>query len=79
MSETETQSEALWIEDDEKVYADGTYGLHGLPLHVPAGCFFGLLGPNCSGKSTLIGMVSGWCARPPGASSPLVATSWRKC
>lgn len=62
----ERESAALWVQDLEKVYADGTHALRGLSLHIPAGSFFGLLGPNGSGKSTLIGMVSGLVRAPAG-------------
>jgi ABC-2 type transport system ATP-binding protein len=67
MSQLERQAAALWREDVEKVYADGTHALRGLAIHIPAGCFFGLLGPNGSGKSTLIGMVSGLVRAPAGS------------
>ena len=39
-------SAALLVERLTKVYADGTRALDGLELRIPAGCFFGLLGPN---------------------------------
>ncbi len=65
----ERQSTALWAEDVEKVYVDGTHALRGFSLYVPAGCFFGLLGPNGSGKSTLIGMISGLVRAPAGRIS----------
>jgi ABC-type phosphate/phosphonate transport system ATPase subunit len=61
----ERQAAALWAQDVHKVYADGTHPLRGLWLQIPAGCFFGLLGPNGSGESTLIGMVCGLSAQPP--------------
>lgn len=62
----ERQSAALWVQDLEKVYGDGTHALRSLSLHIPAGCFFGLLGPNGSGKSTLIGMITGLIRAPAG-------------
>lgn len=66
MNDLQRHRAALWGEDVEKVYADGTRALHGLSLQIPAGCFFGLLGPNGSGKSTLIGVVSGLVRAPAG-------------
>jgi ABC-2 type transport system ATP-binding protein len=66
MSELERQSAALWAENVDKVYGDGTHALRGFSLHIPAGSFFGLLGPNGSGKSTLIGMISGLVRAPAG-------------
>jgi ABC-2 type transport system ATP-binding protein len=66
MSDLERQSAALWVERVDKVYADGTHALRGMSLHIPSGCFFGLLGPTGSGKSTLIGMVSGLVRAPAG-------------
>jgi ABC-2 type transport system ATP-binding protein len=66
MSDLEQQSAALWVQDLDKVYADGTHALRGMSLHIPGGSFFGLLGPNGSGKSTLIGMVSGLVRAPAG-------------
>jgi len=69
MSDLEHQSAALWAEDVEKFYGDGTHALRGFSLHIPAGGFFGLLGPNGSGKSTLIGMISGLVRAPAGCIS----------
>jgi ABC-2 type transport system ATP-binding protein len=48
---------ALTIEGLAKTYDDGTVGLDGLDLEVPAGEFFGLLGPHGAGKTTLINAV----------------------
>jgi len=69
VSRPERQDAALWAEEVEKVYGDGTRALAGFSLHVPAGCFFGLLGPNGSGKSTLIGMIAGLVRAPAGRIS----------
>ena len=69
MSELERQSAALWAENVDKIYGDGTRALRGFSLRIPAGCFFGLLGPNGSGKSTLIGMISGLVRAPAGRIS----------
>ncbi len=48
---------ALSIRGLEKRYDDGTLGLRQLDLEVPEGEFFGLLGPNAAGKTTLINAV----------------------
>src|SRR3954453_22591831 len=40
-----------------KRYDDGTVALRELDLEIPAGEFFGLLGPNVAGKTTLINAV----------------------
>ena len=64
MLELDRQSTALWVQQLEKTYADGTHALRGLSLRIPAGCFFGLLGPNGSGKTTLIGMICGLVQAP---------------
>jgi hypothetical protein len=36
---------ALFVDRLSKVYADGTHALDALELRLPAGSFFGLLGP----------------------------------
>jgi ABC-2 type transport system ATP-binding protein len=66
MTDLDRQSAALSVEGLHKVYADGTEALRGLSLRIPAGTFFGLLGPNGSRKTTLIGMVSGLVRAPTG-------------
>ena len=33
--------------------------LNGLSLTIPSGCVFGLVGPNGTGKSTLLRLISG--------------------
>ncbi|HEY9377820.1 MAG TPA: ATP-binding cassette domain-containing protein [Jiangellaceae bacterium] len=48
------------------MYADGTHALDALELRLPAGSFFGLLGPNGVGKTTLIGSVAGLVRAPAG-------------
>jgi len=58
---------ALQIEDLSKVYPTGTEALSGVSLEIPQGDFFGLLGPNCAGKSTLIHCTTG-LAMPSGGS-----------
>jgi ABC-2 type transport system ATP-binding protein len=59
-------SVALFVEHLDKVYVDGTRALDDLSLRLPAGCFFGLLGPNGSGKTTMIGMATGLVRAPRG-------------
>ena len=50
---------ALEIKDLHKVYKNGTYALKGLSLEIKQGEFFALLGPNGSGKTTMINILSG--------------------
>lgn len=50
---------ALQITDLHKVYKNGTYALKGLSLEIKQGEFFALLGPNGSGKTTMINILSG--------------------
>ncbi len=57
--ESSEATAALAVENLEKIYDDGTQALRGLDLRVPAGSFFGLVGPNGFGTTTLIGMVTG--------------------
>jgi len=47
----ETQP-ALLIHGLTKRHDDGAFALEDLDLEVPSGEFFGLLGPNCAGKTT---------------------------
>ena len=48
---------ALRVEGLRKTYEDGFTAVAGLDLEIPDGAFFGLLGPNGTGKTTLIGSV----------------------
>lgn len=48
---------ALRVEGLRKTYEDGFTAVAGLDLEIPDGAFFGLLGPNGTGKSTLTGSV----------------------
>ncbi len=57
---------AIEITGLTKVYDDGTPALDDLSLTVPAGGFHGLLGPNGSGNSTLIGIITGLVRGPAG-------------
>jgi len=50
---------ALDIKDLHKTYKSGTHALKGIDLEVHQGEFFGLLGPNGSGKTTMINCISG--------------------
>lgn len=54
------------IKDLHKVYANGTYALKGLDLEIKKGEFFALLGPNGSGKTTMINILSGPTKRTSG-------------
>jgi len=49
---------AIAVRDLRKLY-DGKAAVDGLTLTVPRGCFFGFLGPNGTGKSTTIRMLTG--------------------
>ena len=54
---------AAAFENVEKVYGSGLLGrggvaaVRGVTLSVPAGCVFGLLGPNRAGKTTLVKLL----------------------
>lgn len=50
---------ALKIENLKKTYPTGTEALKGLSFEVQQGEFFALLGPNGSGKTTMISIMSG--------------------
>jgi ABC-type phosphate/phosphonate transport system ATPase subunit len=46
---------ALFVDRLSKVYADGTHALDALELRLPAGSFFGLLGPRARSACAVIG------------------------
>lgn len=50
---------ALQITDLHKTYKNGTKALRGIDLEVKEGQFFALLGPNGSGKTTMINIMAG--------------------
>jgi ABC-2 type transport system ATP-binding protein len=50
---------AIDIQGLKKKYASGTEALKGIQLSVQAGDFFGLLGANGAGKTTMIGILCG--------------------
>ena len=52
-------SDAISVTDLHKTYAGGTHALKGLTFNIEKGEFFALLGPNGSGKTTFINILSG--------------------
>jgi ABC-2 type transport system ATP-binding protein len=50
---------ALQLNNLTKTYSNGTQALKGINLNIEQGDFFGLLGANGAGKSTIIGIISG--------------------
>lgn len=50
---------AIEVSELQKYYANGTHALKGLDLEIKEGEFFALLGPNGSGKTTFINIISG--------------------
>ncbi len=59
------KAKALEITDLEKRYPNGVEALRGVSITIEPGDFFGLLGPNVAGKSTLIHCATG-LAQPTG-------------
>ncbi len=57
---------AIQVENLEKFYDSGTHALKGLDLEIKQGEFFALLGPNGSGKTTFINILSGATKRSSG-------------
>ena len=49
---------ALSIQNVSKTYTGGTCALSSVNLEVPTGSFFGLLGENGAGKTTMIGIIT---------------------
>jgi ABC-2 type transport system ATP-binding protein len=74
--------------DVHKVYRgspfdrNGIQAVRGLSLKIPKGCVFGLLGPNRSGKTTLMKMLLGLCSPTSGKierlGQPLQASTLQK-
>ncbi|MFP3712194.1 ATP-binding cassette domain-containing protein [Puerhibacterium sp. TATVAM-FAB25] len=58
---------ALEVRDLRFAYAEGTFALQGVHLHVPAGQTVALVGRTGSGKSTLASLLSRAVEPPPGA------------
>ncbi|OGJ51874.1 hypothetical protein A2335_04780 [Candidatus Peregrinibacteria bacterium RIFOXYB2_FULL_32_7] len=50
---------AISIRNLHKIYANGTKALNDVSFDIKEGEFFGLLGPNGSGKTTIINILSG--------------------
>ena len=46
------------IDNVKKIYPDGTTALKGVSIDIPKGSFFGLLGRNGAGKSTMVNIIS---------------------
>jgi len=57
---------AITIKDLSKVYANGTEALRRVNLDVAAGDFFGLIGANGAGKTTMIGILTGLVVKTSG-------------
>ena len=57
---------ALEIRHLSKLYKNNVLALDGISLEVSQGDFFGLLGPNAAGKSTLIGIVTSLITKTSG-------------
>src|SRR3954464_11042761 len=55
----QARTPALDIRALTKRYDDGTVAVDALDLTIPDGAFFGLLGPNGVGKTTLINSITG--------------------
>jgi hypothetical protein len=50
LADVDRSSQALLANRVTKIYGDGTTALNELELRIPAGCFFGLLGPALAGE-----------------------------
>lgn len=57
---------ALEIRHLSKIYKNNILALDGVSLDVAQGDFFGLLGPNAAGKSTLIGVITSLIGKTSG-------------
>lgn len=51
-------NQSIQINNLEKVYDSGTKALNGVSLNIESGDFFGLLGANGAGKTTMIGCLT---------------------
>lgn len=60
---------ALHISQLSKIYENGIVALDNINLDVQEGDFFGLLGPNAAGKSTLIGIITALIHKTAGVVS----------
>src|SRR6478609_8335169 len=57
---------ALEIRYLSKLYKNNVLALDNISLEVSQGDFFGLLGPNAAGKSTLIGIITSLITKTSG-------------
>ena len=57
---------AISIQNLTKTYATGTKALKGVNLEIKAGDFFGLIGANGAGKTTIIGILTGLVVKTSG-------------
>ena len=69
------QLPAIATRDLRKSYGDHLV-LDGIDLEVPAGTVYALLGPNGSGKTTTVKILSTLLPRTPAPSGSPVTTSW---
>ena len=69
VSEIRFMSAAIEIKKLSKTYATGTHALNAVDLVVEEGDFFGLLGANGAGKTTMIGILCGLVNKTSGDAS----------
>jgi putative ABC transport system ATP-binding protein len=70
----------LAVDNVELAYTDGektTYALRGVSLELPPNCFYGIMGPSGSGKSSLLYILSG-LKRPTSGSARFGETVYQE-
>ncbi|HLG25641.1 MAG TPA: ABC transporter ATP-binding protein [Candidatus Gracilibacteria bacterium] len=67
----ENTKNAIEVSGLVKVYDNGTRALNGVDLTIKSGDFFGLLGANGAGKTTIIGILSGLVNKTEGGAKIL--------